>query len=216
MSLTKFFFAVCFIALLIIGSFAQSSGTDEKVLIRASKPYSGLVSAIQARGGRVTRQYNHIEGLAADVPRSALAGIRSLVGPDAISKDLLVPAPAPFDTLVRQTGLPRTGDEDRIQADSVRAIDAASLASFAAANPSAYLINNAMPMVGLTRMSWRTGSPASARDSRTLRWVSLSEAAPATLARASPVSPLCCARASPPRRLVRSAMPLLRTPIQPS
>src|SRR5262245_49749487 len=158
MSLTRFCFAACVVTLLIIGSFPQSSGTDEKVLIRASKPYSSLVSAIQARGGKVTRQYSHIEGLAADVPRSALAGIRSLVGPDAISKDLVVPAPAPYDTLARQTALQRTGDEDRILADSVQAIDGASLASFAAAHPSAYLINNSLMNVSAIHAGGITGT----------------------------------------------------------
>jgi subtilisin family serine protease len=118
----------------------------EKVLIRTEKPYGQLVSTIEAMGGRVTYQYKYVDAIAAEIPQESLRVIRTMVGPTAISKDLLIPAPTSVDTArgKESPGLVRTGDETRLAYTSVQGIPAGDLAAFAAENPNAYLINNSI------------------------------------------------------------------------
>ncbi|MGC2193169.1 MAG: S8 family serine peptidase [Terriglobales bacterium] len=111
----------------------------EKVLIRADKPYDKLVTTINTLGGKVTYKYTYVNAIAAEVPASALAQIRVLVGPNAMSKDLEVPAPTSRPS-------PRDGSTASIadlDFDSVASVAPDKVAAFAAANPNAYLFNNA-------------------------------------------------------------------------
>src|SRR5262245_51880971 len=78
---------------------AQSSDPGEKVLIRAAKPYTNLVAAIQAARGRVTNQYKYVDAISAEVPRNALASLRGMIGVGNITKDEIIAAPASVDTL---------------------------------------------------------------------------------------------------------------------
>ena len=72
---------------------AQSSQTQNSVIINTPKPYAKLASDIQKLGGRVKLQYEYIDAVAADVPVSAMPALISLVGENAISKDSIVAAP---------------------------------------------------------------------------------------------------------------------------
>jgi subtilisin family serine protease len=124
---------------------AQNADPGERVLIRASKPYASLVSKITKLGGKVTHQYKYIDAVAAEIPRSALGSVRSLVGPAAITKDEEIPAPAAVDDFRGKGGLVPEGDALNIEYDSANAI--ADVSAFASANPNGYLINGAIANV---------------------------------------------------------------------
>src|SRR5262245_33501477 len=84
------------LALILFGwQLAQPSASlaaepSMRVLVRAAKPYDRVVSEIQARGGQVTRRYRQFDGIAAEVPLSAIDGLRAVVGSSGISKDEFV------------------------------------------------------------------------------------------------------------------------------
>ena len=147
------------VTLMSLPGLAQADPT-EKVLIRTTKPYTELVSAIEVLGGKVTYQYKHVDAIAAEISRDALRIIRGMVGPNAITKDLFVPAPTSVDTLRGRKGLVQTGEEERIRYESVQVIgsedlprkkrgqkkkqEVYSLEEIAVEYPNAYLINNAI------------------------------------------------------------------------
>jgi len=136
---------VCLSILLLVPAAATAAGSGtERILIRGSKPYSGLVARIARLGGKVTRQFKYVDAVAAEVPSAALAALKAELGEAAITKDLLVPAPAPVDTTRGRPGfLAGAGSNDHAY-DGVEAIGEADLAGFAAEHPNAYLINNSI------------------------------------------------------------------------
>jgi len=127
------------------GSPAAAPTDMESILIKTAKPYGPVVAAIKAAGGTVLREYKHFDGLAARVPRSALARINALTGPGSVSKDIRLPLPKPVDEITARprTGLTSTGDAKNISFESAEAIPASDFAGFAASHPDAYLVNNA-------------------------------------------------------------------------
>ena len=131
--------------LLASGLFAQT----EQVLIRAPKPYTNLVRSIEQLGGRVTRQYQSFDVLAAEVPQARFDALIAAAGTGNVFKDFAVPLPAPLDARLTRN-LARTGDENSIQADSVQALAAADIRDLATATPNGYLLNgaiiNALPL----------------------------------------------------------------------
>jgi len=114
-----------------------------QVLIRTTKPYANLVRTIEQAGGRVTFQYQHFGGLAAEFPQSQTTAITAAAGADNVSKDLDVAAPTSLDPRLRRN-LQRTGDENSIFADSFQALGASEIAVTAGAAPNAYLLNNSV------------------------------------------------------------------------
>jgi serine protease AprX len=138
----RFLFVCLVVALLLSLPTAAQVGPVEKVLIRTAKPYGTMVSTIQALGGRVTYQYKYVDAIAAEVPQEGLRVLRGMVAPNAITKDLLVPAPTSVDTTRGREGLTRTGQESKIAFESVNALTASDLPAFAAEHPGAYLVNN--------------------------------------------------------------------------
>ena len=125
--------------LLASGLFAQT----EQVLIRARKPYTNLVRSIEQLGGRVTRQYQSFDGLAAEVPQARFDALIAAAGTGNVFKDFAVPLPAPLDARLPRN-LARTGDENLIQADSVQALAGADIRNLATAAPNGYLLNGAI------------------------------------------------------------------------
>lgn len=128
-----------------VTSRANDPGSTE-ILIRSPRPFAGLVARIEALGGHVTRQYHHLDAVAARLPRAALASLGVYVGPAAISKDATVRLPDRVDDLQgREVPFARTGDESRITLEASEAIGgAAELADLAATQPDSYLINGAL------------------------------------------------------------------------
>lgn len=133
---------ICFLGFLF-APLSQPQPATERVLIRARRPYTNLINAIQARGGRVTRQFRYVDAIAAEVPRNAVAAVTALAGEEAVSKDLVIPNPAPVDTL-RGRNLVRRGNENALAFGSAQLLSGAEIASLASANPNAYLLNNAI------------------------------------------------------------------------
>lgn len=122
-------------------SFTQT-GT-EKVLIRTPKPYTGVIQAIRARGGRVTREFKYIDGIAAEVPRAAIEAVHALVGAGGVSKDLIIPKPAPVDTL-KGRNFSRKIAQGALRFQSARMLSAAQVTSLAKNTSNPDLVNNAI------------------------------------------------------------------------
>src|SRR5438093_5415833 len=106
----------------------------ESVIIKASRPYTKLVSDIQALGGRVKKQYKHVEAIAAEIPSRALLDLMDLAGPEAVSTDLIVPLASRVDP----TRGKRAGAKNR---NSRSKSVASTPVTFSGSNP--YLVNNA-------------------------------------------------------------------------
>ena len=143
------------------GAGGNPSGADtnlESVLIRVSKPYASMADAIRTAGGTVTRQYQYFDGLAARIPRSALPALERIAGPGAITKDLKAPLPSPVNPsgIPGRDPLPAEGVLD-IAFDSVEAIAPDDVAAFAAADPDAYLVNNATTHVNVLHSAGYAG-----------------------------------------------------------
>ncbi len=136
-------FAAAGASALILTLAAQTDSPMERVLIHTARPYTNVVSRVQAAGGRVRHQFKYVDAVAAEVPRGSVASLRDLPGVDEVSKDAMIPAPEIIELEKGDRGLVERGGVRTIQADSFQAIDAASLPGFASANPNAYLINNA-------------------------------------------------------------------------
>ena len=138
---------------------AAAADGREPVLVRCSATCDDLAARIAAAGGVVTRRYLHIDGLAARLPRAALAEIGPFAGPGAISKDLVVHVPDAIDDLpMRAPALQRTGDEERITIESAAPIGgAAEIAAFAGAHPEAYAVNAGVHGVAALHAAGYTG-----------------------------------------------------------
>jgi subtilisin family serine protease len=113
------------------------------VLIRATRPYDGLVSRIAAAGGTVTHAYRIVDAVAARVPLSALGAVALYAGPHSVSKDVRLTAPDPIDeTRGRVMPFAAQPDAGSIAFEDAGAIgDPTALAAMAGVHPDAYLIN---------------------------------------------------------------------------
>ncbi len=107
---------------------AQSPQTFEPIIIQIPKPYTKVVSDIQALGGIVTQQYKYVDAIAAQVPTNAMDMVRTAVGSARIVKDQVLSAPVVTTTVAGVKGNSSSG--------------ISSLSSVAAAAPAAYSLNN--------------------------------------------------------------------------
>src|SRR5262249_4447800 len=98
-------------------------------------------STIAALGGKVKYQYSYIDGIAADVPASAMDALRSAVGSAAIVKDVVMEAPQNMARIARAEG------------NSATAIP--KISAFLAAAPDSYKLNN----LGLNVAGLHAGLP---------------------------------------------------------
>jgi hypothetical protein len=84
------------LALALAASGRADAGSDTvDVLVHCAKPYAGLVSRIEAMGGRVTRVYENVGGLAATIPARELGRLRAEAGVEAVEGDSVVHLPRP-------------------------------------------------------------------------------------------------------------------------
>ncbi|MCL4848220.1 MAG: S8 family serine peptidase [Acidobacteria bacterium] len=97
---------------------ATTSGQSRRaVLIRTAQPYDAVVQAIERAGGTVTHRFKFVQGLAAEVPESALREIERLVGADNVGRDDIIPLPVVDD--------PKGGSvEAVVEAEDLVALDA--------------------------------------------------------------------------------------------
>ena len=126
-------FLIAFSVTILDGSSAQGAA----VLIRAAKPYSNLVSAIEQRGGKVTHQFHYINAIAAEIPDDALSAIHALLPAGSVSKDLVVDLPQA--ALDRRAGIRLLASEEEAE---VEGLASSELAEIVSSSPDAYLINN--------------------------------------------------------------------------
>jgi subtilisin family serine protease len=149
------FLVVCLLSLPAAAAPGKGKASDTSdstvstvgVIIHTPKPYKSVIAAIERLGGTVTYRYKYVDAFAAELSQESLRALRGMLAPNAITKDLLVRAPTSVDTVrgkESRLGLIRTGDEERLAYTSVKGIGAADLATFAAENPNAYLINNSI------------------------------------------------------------------------
>jgi subtilisin family serine protease len=148
---------VLILSLASVLALAQGGDPDENVLIRAAKPYDGLVSAIQSLGGRVTYQYKYVDAIAAQLPRNALASLSGRVGTGNITKDEIIEMPKSVDTS-RGRNLTPDPAANSIAADSLGALSATDIQSIAGANPDGYLANLGIANVSSLLASGITGA----------------------------------------------------------
>jgi serine protease AprX len=135
-----------FLALLFFGSlaYAQVGRKYEHVLIEVPKPYDGVISAIEAQGGRVTHRFVYVDSIAADIPLETLDTIRALVGPASMSKDVNVPAPGSIGSNgSRGINGSQVGPVVTAKSKSNRTISPSDVQQIASSHPDAYLLNNA-------------------------------------------------------------------------
>lgn len=121
-----------------------SAQNRQAVLIKSSKPYDKLVASIEKMGGTVMYQYKYVDGIAAEVPESAMSSLEKMVGPENLAKDELVYMPqAKLDS--RSDASARDG----VEADAVaEATDA----------PADYPIDNSMTGANALHAAGFTGS----------------------------------------------------------
>jgi subtilisin family serine protease len=88
-----------FLGAIVVGLATSLSAQQSRrsVLIRAAQPYDTLVATIEGAGGTVTHRFKYVNGIAAELPESALAQIEQLVGPDNIGRDDVIPVPEVVD-----------------------------------------------------------------------------------------------------------------------
>ncbi|HEX6083363.1 MAG TPA: S8 family serine peptidase [Thermoanaerobaculia bacterium] len=65
------------------------------VLIQCARPCTKEIAAVKKAGGSITYEYQYVDGIAADVPAGAIAGLEKIVGADRIGKDEMIPNPSP-------------------------------------------------------------------------------------------------------------------------
>ncbi|MCI0548250.1 MAG: S8 family serine peptidase, partial [Candidatus Rokubacteria bacterium] len=78
---------------LLPGGGAAGASDSIGVIVHCPKPYAALVSRIEAMGGRVTRIYENVGGLAARIPADALGRLRAEAGVEEVEGDVLVHLP---------------------------------------------------------------------------------------------------------------------------
>src|SRR5690349_4066463 len=104
---------------------AQKSNRTEKVLISTPQPYDRVIAGIKSLGGKVTQQYTYVDGIAAEIPLESMAAVRSLVGPNSITKDKDVPHPIAANmTLGRKVQGQQVGPVQRAKTKSLKPIPA--------------------------------------------------------------------------------------------
>jgi hypothetical protein len=138
-------FLVVIMAVGVATSLAAQS--QRRVLIRTAPPYDGLAATIERAGGTITHRFKHVNGIAAEVPDSALLQIERLVGADNIGRDDLIPLPETVDP----RGGPAAGEAD---AEDLFTLDAPAVSI----DPANYAFNAALTNVAPLHAAGHTGA----------------------------------------------------------
>jgi hypothetical protein len=72
-----------------------AEGADEALIVQCTRPCAAVTAAAVSAGGVVTAQYDNVDAVAVRVPKSAVPLLRSVAGPDAIRKDVMIASPKP-------------------------------------------------------------------------------------------------------------------------
>jgi len=115
----------------------------EHILIEANGAGDRIRAAIQSQGGKVTAELEYADAIAADVPSDAIDGLRNIVGPSAISKDVRIAGErAVASGGIRIANSTQVGPVINSRTKSGKPIESSDLAAFAASHPQAYVLNN--------------------------------------------------------------------------
>jgi hypothetical protein len=128
--------ALASVLILPIVALAES---NQRVIVRAAKPYTSVSALVASLGGRVDYQYENVDAVAVTIPASRLADLSAAVGPEAITKDNVMAPPRPLERV-------DLGSEDGLPPSAIAA-DAVTLAT---ASPLDYSFNNAL--IGATAL----------------------------------------------------------------
>jgi hypothetical protein len=92
---TSFKFALTTgVFLSLFASITRAQG-DEAIIVKCTRPCAAVTAAVAAAGGVITERYRNVDAVAARVPSSAVPGLVSLAGADAVVKDIEIGAPRP-------------------------------------------------------------------------------------------------------------------------
>lgn len=134
--------------IMVVGIVTSLSAQSRRnVLIRTAAPYDALAATIEQAGGTVTHRFKYINGIAAELPESALPQIERLVGADNIGRDDLIPLPQTADP----RGGPAAGEAD---ADTLIVLDAPA----GPIDPANYAFNATLTNVAPLHAAGHTGA----------------------------------------------------------
>jgi subtilisin family serine protease len=92
----RFIRGVCALFALALWLGGTSSAlADQRVIVKAKKPYAAVKQRIIALGGTVTYEFENADGLAATVPDSQLNAVKAIAGIDYVIEDRILPNPSP-------------------------------------------------------------------------------------------------------------------------
>src|SRR5215471_9967936 len=136
---------VCLLALEFSPRTTKGQGNPEyeHILIEVNGARDRIRNAIQSQGGKITADLKYADAIAADVPSDSIAGLRNLVGPSAISKDVRVAGPRAMESGgIRNASATQAGPVITTPTKSGKPILSSGLSAFALSNPQAYVLNN--------------------------------------------------------------------------
>lgn len=73
------------------------ASADQRVIVKASKPYDSVRQKIAEMGGTVTHEFKHADGLLAIIPDHQLDALEKTVGVSFVLRDEVVPNPRPHE-----------------------------------------------------------------------------------------------------------------------
>lgn len=143
-----------------VGLTAEMSAapSPRKVIVRTPKPYSAMEAKVAKLGGKVTAKFKHVDAIAVEISEAGLAQLRAGLPAGAISKDEVIPAPAPVSERFARHAAPDVNESAELVASDAAVLSAAQIAQLAAAQPSNYLRNNAIMGVGTLHGAGFVGS----------------------------------------------------------
>jgi hypothetical protein len=122
--------ALALAAVLILPIAARAEG-NERLIVRAAKPYTSVSALVASLGGRVDYKFENVDAVAVTIPASRLADLSAAVGEEAISKDNVMAPPRPLERV-------NVDAADQQGAQPLEAGDVQALASL----PQDYNFNN--------------------------------------------------------------------------
>ena len=105
---------------------------QERLIVRAPKPYDSLVSAVRGLGGDIHHLYVNVDALAVSIPSHRVADLATLVGPRRMTKDATVHAPRPVEQVTIAAS----------EVEAVEALHSERLAQLVSSHPTNFNFNN--------------------------------------------------------------------------
>ena len=163
------FIALALLLVLVIPVLSAAQGSElEPVVIQTSGALNNLRRLIESAGGQVTRQYDNLNALAAELPVSAFDTIRRSGGVVSIAKDALVASPGSVFAFGGRNS-PETAPQAAGPLDNIPHTGSAlihDLAEFAQSHPGAYRMNHSADNVQALHAGARKKSEKSEKSKK--------------------------------------------------